>query len=58
LSITTIRTGGSGPRRWSRATSATFPRADVWATNFGQPAPLFEKFPKRGVFIADSKGKK
>ena len=25
---------------------------DVLATNFGQPAELFEKFPDRDVFIA------
>jgi oxalate decarboxylase len=31
---------------------------DVLATNFGRPASLFEKFPKRDVFIADRKGKK
>jgi oxalate decarboxylase len=31
---------------------------DVLATNFGKPASLFEKFPKRDVFIADRKGKK
>src|SRR5262245_242340 len=31
---------------------------DVLATNFGRPAALFEKFPKRDVFIADRKGKK
>jgi oxalate decarboxylase len=30
---------------------------DVLATNFGQPASLFEKFPKRDVFIADKPGK-
>jgi oxalate decarboxylase len=29
---------------------------DVLATNFGQPAALFEKFPRRDVFIADKKG--
>jgi hypothetical protein len=27
---------------------------DVLATNFGQPAALFEKFPRRDVFITDS----
>lgn len=27
--------------------------ADVLATNFGKPAALFEKFPKKDVFIAD-----
>jgi oxalate decarboxylase len=26
---------------------------DVLATNFGQPADLFEKFPHRDVFVAD-----
>jgi oxalate decarboxylase len=26
---------------------------DVMATNFGRPAALFEKFPKKDVFIAD-----
>ena len=30
--------------------------ADVLATNFGQPAALFEKFPRRDVFIAGEKG--
>jgi oxalate decarboxylase len=29
---------------------------DVLATNFGQPASLFEKFPSKDVFIADKKG--
>jgi oxalate decarboxylase len=29
---------------------------DVLATNFGQPAALFNKFPRRDVFITDSKG--
>jgi oxalate decarboxylase len=29
---------------------------DVLATNFGKPASLFEKFPKRDVFIADKDG--
>lgn len=29
---------------------------DVLATNFGQPAELFERFPKRDVFIADEGG--
>jgi oxalate decarboxylase len=29
---------------------------DVLATNFGQPAALFEKFPKKDVFIADKDG--
>src|SRR5580704_5534103 len=29
---------------------------DVLATNFGQPASVFEKFPRRDVFIADSPG--
>ena len=29
---------------------------DVLATNFGQPAELFEKFPDRDVFIASGKG--
>jgi oxalate decarboxylase len=31
---------------------------DVLATNFAQPPALFEKFPKRDVFIADGKEKK
>ena len=30
--------------------------ADVLATNFGKPAALFEKFPRRDVFIADKDG--
>jgi oxalate decarboxylase len=30
---------------------------DVLATNFGQSASLFEKFPKRDVFISDKQGK-
>ena len=30
---------------------------DVLATNFGQPASLFEKFPKKDVFISDKQGK-
>ena len=29
---------------------------DVLATNFGQPAALFEKFPKKDVFITDQDG--
>ena len=29
---------------------------DVLATNFSQPAELFEKFPDRDVFIANGKG--
>ena len=29
---------------------------DVLATNFGRPASLFEKFPKRDVFIAPKNG--
>jgi oxalate decarboxylase len=29
---------------------------DVLATNFGKPAALFEKFPRRNVFIADKDG--
>ncbi|MGE3809078.1 MAG: cupin domain-containing protein [Gemmataceae bacterium] len=29
---------------------------DVLATNFGQPAALFEKFPRKDVFISDGKG--
>jgi oxalate decarboxylase len=29
---------------------------DVLATNFGKPAALFEKFPKKDVFIADKDG--
>ena len=29
---------------------------DVLATNFSKPASLFEKFPKRDVFIADKEG--
>jgi oxalate decarboxylase len=28
--------------------------ADILATNFGKPAALFDKFPKRDVFIAPS----
>ena len=31
--------------------------ADVLATNFGQPARLFETFPKADVFIAGEEGK-
>jgi oxalate decarboxylase len=30
---------------------------DVLATNFGKPNALFEKFPKRDVFIADKEGR-
>lgn len=30
---------------------------DVLATNFGKPASLFEKFPRRDVFISDKAGK-
>jgi oxalate decarboxylase len=30
---------------------------DVLATNFGKPASLFEKFPRKDVFIADKEGK-
>ena len=30
--------------------------ADVLATNFGQPADLFERFPQRDVFIAGKNG--
>jgi oxalate decarboxylase len=30
---------------------------DVLATNFGKPAALFEKFPRKDVFIADKDGK-
>jgi oxalate decarboxylase len=30
---------------------------DVLATNFGKPASLFEKFPRKDVFIADKDGK-
>jgi oxalate decarboxylase len=30
--------------------------ADVLATNFGQPAALFDKFPRRDVFITDKNG--
>jgi len=29
---------------------------DVLATNFGKPASVFEKFPRKDVFIADKKG--
>ena len=29
---------------------------DVLATNFGKPASLFEKFPRKDVFIADKDG--
>ena len=29
---------------------------DVLATNFSKPAALFEKFPRKDVFIADNKG--
>jgi oxalate decarboxylase len=32
--------------------------ADVLATNFGRPASVFEKFPRKDVFIADKDGKK
>jgi oxalate decarboxylase len=32
--------------------------ADVLATNFGRPASVFEKFPKKDVFIADKEGRK
>jgi oxalate decarboxylase len=31
--------------------------ADILATNFGKPASLFEKFPKKDVFIADKNGR-
>ncbi len=31
---------------------------DVLATNFSKPASLFQKFPKKDVFIADKEGKK
>ena len=31
--------------------------ADVLATNFGQSAALFDKFPKQDVFISDKEGK-
>ncbi|WP_422928963.1 cupin domain-containing protein [Singulisphaera sp. PoT] len=31
--------------------------ADVLATNFSQPATLFDKFPRKDVFIMDPKGK-
>ena len=31
--------------------------SDVLATNFGQPAELFETFPKGDVFIAGGDGK-
>lgn len=31
--------------------------ADVLATNFSKPASLFEKFPRRDVFIADKKSR-
>jgi oxalate decarboxylase len=30
--------------------------ADVLATNFGQPASVFEKFPKKDVFITTRSG--
>jgi oxalate decarboxylase len=30
---------------------------DVLATNFGRPAPLFQKFPHNDVFIAPGNGK-
>ena len=30
--------------------------ADVLATNFSQPAELFEKFPKHDVFLASASG--
>ena len=30
--------------------------ADVLATNFGKPASLFQKFPKKDVFITDKNG--
>ena len=29
---------------------------DVLATNFGKPATLFEKFPRKDVFIASKDG--
>ncbi len=29
---------------------------DVLATNFGKPESLFEKFPRKDVFIADKQG--
>jgi oxalate decarboxylase len=32
--------------------------ADVLATNFGKPASLFQKFPKKDVFITDKNGSK
>jgi len=31
--------------------------ADVLATNFGKPASVFEKFPRKDVFIADKNGR-
>ena len=31
--------------------------ADVLATNFGKPAPLFDRFPRKDVFIADADGR-
>jgi oxalate decarboxylase len=31
---------------------------DVLATNFGKPASLFEKFPRKDVFITDKNGRK
>jgi oxalate decarboxylase len=30
--------------------------SDVLATNFSKPAGLFEKFPKRDVFLVDKEG--
>jgi oxalate decarboxylase len=30
---------------------------DVLATNFGKPAALFNRFPRRDVFIADRSGR-
>jgi hypothetical protein len=30
--------------------------ADVLATNFGKPAALFKKFPRKDVFITDGNG--
>jgi hypothetical protein len=37
------------------ATLASNP-PDVLATNFGKPAALFEKFPRKDVFITDKGG--
>lgn len=43
---------GDPPTKWAAAASTRTP--DVPATNFGEPADLFEKLPRQGVFITDT----